>query len=563
MKQNLFSILTIFFILASGGNAAGQLTLSDSLVLSLQFSGNTADSSGNQNDAIGVGSIFTTDRFGNPNSAIFLDGQDDYVIITDSQNLKPQFPITVAAWVKIEDFDRNLVVWNDWQEDVYHGIWLNIVNGEVSVAYGDGGPVAPGSRRAKLGESSIPLQTWTHLTGIIRGPTDMEVYINGRNDCGTYNGSGGPLAYSDSSGRMGQVDPFATPNTNFDFFHGSIDDVRLYSRELSEDEISELAGVSPLQNRTDSICLGDTIQLISPNGYNGYSWLPSGSLSCNSCPNPLATPDSTTTYQVLLIKAPGCTDDLSFTVHVDDCCSGDLGSLFEGISEPQCPEDSLGSFFIQGTNGTPPYQYSLDSISFSSSGQFNSLSPGTYKIWIRDSLDCEFDTTITLNSPPGVISTQFSFTGETAFGANDGSAKAIPSGGNGGPWSYLWSNGATTDSIVGLAPGVYVVTVTDQLGCSHTDSVSILGARVSLEKEIAEELFSIFPNPTNGKITLNLPHQKSMRVTCLNLLGQELSSWNISPGSDNIELELQVEPGMYFILGETNEQKKTVMISVR
>jgi hypothetical protein len=37
--------------------------------------------------------------------------------------------------------------------------------------------------------------------------------------------------------------------------------------------------------------------------------------------------------------------------------------------------------------------------------------------------------------------------------------------GTGGPWTYLWSNGATTSGISGLAPGPYAVTVTAAAGC--------------------------------------------------------------------------------------------------
>lgn len=57
----------------------------------------------------------------------------------------------------------------------------------------------------------------------------------------------------------------------------------------------------------------------------------------------------------------------------------------------------------------------------------------------------------------------------TAPGATDGGLTANASGGA-TPYTYLWSNAATTASITGLAAGTYTVTVTDQNGCSESQS---------------------------------------------------------------------------------------------
>ena len=56
--------------------------------------------------------------------------------------------------------------------------------------------------------------------------------------------------------------------------------------------------------------------------------------------------------------------------------------------------------------------------------------------------------------------------GISSNGAADGSASASnPSGGT-APYTYEWSNGATTAAITGLGPGSYTVTVTDADGCT-------------------------------------------------------------------------------------------------
>jgi hypothetical protein len=55
---------------------------------------------------------------------------------------------------------------------------------------------------------------------------------------------------------------------------------------------------------------------------------------------------------------------------------------------------------------------------------------------------------------------------------NDAVANVVVEGGN-APFTYLWSNGATTPNLQGIGPGSYTVTVTDRNGCSASASVTI------------------------------------------------------------------------------------------
>jgi hypothetical protein len=58
------------------------------------------------------------------------------------------------------------------------------------------------------------------------------------------------------------------------------------------------------------------------------------------------------------------------------------------------------------------------------------------------------------------------------FGGNNGSATVTPSGGS-SPYSYLWSNSSTTQTVSNLTAGTYTVTVTDNIGCTKTAMVTI------------------------------------------------------------------------------------------
>jgi len=69
------------------------------LVLHLPISGDATDSSGNGLDGSVNGAILTTDRNGNSNSAYQFDGTDDYIEISDSASLDLTSKLTIVAWI--------------------------------------------------------------------------------------------------------------------------------------------------------------------------------------------------------------------------------------------------------------------------------------------------------------------------------------------------------------------------------------------------------------------------------------------------------------------------------
>src|SRR5690606_41697402 len=69
--------------------------------------GDTNDSSINGNDGINFGATFANDRFGNPNSAIYFDGVNDYVNFPNISELKPDLPISFSFWIKYESYNSD------------------------------------------------------------------------------------------------------------------------------------------------------------------------------------------------------------------------------------------------------------------------------------------------------------------------------------------------------------------------------------------------------------------------------------------------------------------------
>ena len=66
------------------------------------FSGDANDISGNKNDGTISGATLVKDRFGNDNSAMFFDGDNDYVEIPMSKSLQIEDEITMNLWINVE-----------------------------------------------------------------------------------------------------------------------------------------------------------------------------------------------------------------------------------------------------------------------------------------------------------------------------------------------------------------------------------------------------------------------------------------------------------------------------
>jgi len=101
----------------------------------------------------------------------------------------------------------------------------------------------------------------------------------------------------------------------------------------------------------------------------------------------------------------------------------------------------------------------------------DNLAPGTYTVEIEDANGCPAELTVQITGP-AILLANASSTHESGVGLNNGTATAQPTGGT-APYTYLWSTNATTQTITGLAPGTYTVTVTDDNDCTAVQTVTV------------------------------------------------------------------------------------------
>lgn len=306
-KTLLLHVLCLFSALLFAQN------LTDSLKAYYNFSGNAQDQSGYGQHGIVHNAVLTPDRFGNPNSAYYFNGNGAYIDIPTSAQMRPTtFPVSFSVWVKYSY--PNSPSGTIFQSDNYagsadyHGYWMILEYGTAHLVmnYGGNGPCSSGSRRSKVGNSSITDNQWHLLVGVVRGPTDMDLYVDCVNDGGSYSGSGNGLFYS--SANIAKIGAFHCSGSDY-YFKGYIDEMRFYHRALTQADVNALYNYPTPTNSGNMannilgqdkyLCAGQTLNLNANTSWGStYSWS-NGSTSSNIAVNQPGT------YWVDIIGA-GC-----------------------------------------------------------------------------------------------------------------------------------------------------------------------------------------------------------------------------------------------------------------
>ena len=147
-----------------------------------------------------------------------------------------------------------------------------------------------------------------------------------------------------------------------------------------------------------------------------------------------------------------------------------------------CNGDTDGSLKVAGTGGVPPLSFSwIGPNGYSSSSndgsvisEITNLAGGEYNLILTDGNGCQNNSFSATISEPSIIDPNVSQSViESCFNSGDAQIISNPNGGNGAPYTYLWSNAVTTESNI-VGAGTYSVVVKDNIDCeSPSESITI------------------------------------------------------------------------------------------
>ena len=238
--------------------------------------------------------------------------------------------------------------------------------------------------------------------------------------------------------------------------------------------------------QTDVLCFGNNTASVTVAGANGtapYTYSKDGitfvssgifsGLTAGSYTITVKDANQCTTTQAVTITEPTAGLSASITAQTDVLCFG----------------NNTASVTVAGANGTAPYTYSKDGITFISSGIFSGLTAGSYTITVKDANQCTTTQAVTITEPTASLSA--SITAQTdvlCFGNN--TASVTVAGANGtAPYMYS-KDGITFVSsgiFSGLTAGSYTITVKDANQCTTTQAVTITEPTASLSASITAQ----------------------------------------------------------------------------
>lgn len=296
-----------------------------------------------------------------------------------------------------------------------------------------------------------------------------EATYNGQNGTATVNVSGGsgPFSYYWSNGiqQLNTNNPFSTiTNLSPGTYSVTVEDANQCISNSQVSVTSICTGFSVATQTNNATCYGTSngsITAMMSNGSSPFNFIWNNGVTSAVNGNLMAG-----TYSVTVTDANGCPASQNATISQPTPLLPNATSTNETAANA-----NDGSVAVMPSGSNPPYSvlWNTGSSSFSITG----LAPGDYTATITDNAGCTASASVTVQSVGcGSFQANILSSNVSCNGANDGIASVNITGAQ-EPVSIFWNNFFVSPTITNLAPGDYIVSVTDALGCNTTASTII------------------------------------------------------------------------------------------
>ena len=241
-KIKYFSIIlvTVTFLFAYH-KCQSPDTLRNGLLAYYPFNGNANDESGNGFDCTIIGATLSSDRFDQSNSAFIFSGNEQYLTTDDIPSFDYQNSFSLSLWINtVREIKNNQVIIGKMTtfSDFQGWALLRISNDPENIFFilrNEGGN---GINEVRCSFPFKSFNIWNSISVVYDGTgkaTGVSFYLNGNKAIKT-------IVYDNLSATIVNNAPFnigARDNGNAEF-QGKIDEVRIYNRTLTENEIDQL-----------------------------------------------------------------------------------------------------------------------------------------------------------------------------------------------------------------------------------------------------------------------------------------------------------------------------------
>ena len=242
-KNLLFTAIAIFGLAATTIAQVPSYVPTNGLVGWWPFTGNAIDSSGNGNNGTVNGAIPDNDRYGSTNHSYLFNGINNYIRVSNNPNLVLDSNFTISCWVKIlglNTFNTFLSNASNNQTGVSGWVWGYANFSSPAKIHFQAYPFYNNSTLSQIGGNLT--NTWHNISVTYdKGDSKLKYFVNGQmTDTFTiaYNITNANLDFF--IGNHFQNNNPSTPVPTNGSFNGNIDDIGIWNRALTQQEITDL-----------------------------------------------------------------------------------------------------------------------------------------------------------------------------------------------------------------------------------------------------------------------------------------------------------------------------------